>query len=279
MRNLEIITNTAMTIRRRGKDNRNMKIMRVSLLSALLVAAGSLLLATGARATIVDLTQPDSSGEINGALFYSTDQQPAGTGFIDPFIRVQANGNSGFEQGYNTDADYPFDDKHPRNFQHSLLLSSLSQFDINGTEYFKFMLDSNEPGGNKNEGHWFNLTALQIYTSNNGSPTTTTFNPDGTLNLGTLVYNIAPNSVINTATGSGKYDMVMYVPVSLFNLSDKYVILYFAGVGNGGFEEWTAATGLNPIPEASTIFPIIGLLAAVFSTQFVRRRQLQQVSR
>jgi hypothetical protein len=253
--------------------------IRVSSLSALLIATASFLFATSAHATVVDLTQPDSSGEINGALFYSTDQQPAGTGFIDPFLRVQANGNTGFEQGYNTDAAYPFDDKNPHNFQHSLLLSSLSQFDINGTEYFKFMLDSNEPGGNKNQGHWFNLTALQIYTSNNGSPTTTTFNPDGTLNLGTLAYNIAPSSVINTATGSGKYDMVMYVPVSLFNLSDKYVILYFAGVGNGGFEEWTAATGINPIPEASTFFPIIGLLAAVFSTQFVRRRQLQQLSK
>ena len=256
-----------------------MKIMRGSLLSTLLIAAGSLLLATSAHATIVDLTEPNSSGEINGALFFNTDQQPAGTGFIDPFLRAQASGNNGYDQGYNTDAGFPFDDKHPHNFQHSLLLSSLSVFDIGGTDYFKFMLDSNEPGGNKNQGHWFNLTSLQIYTSNNGSPTTTTFNPDGTLNLGTLAYNIAPNSVLNTATGSGKYDMVMYVPVSLFNLSDKYVILYFAGYGSGGFEEWTAATGLNPIPEASTIFPIIGLLAAVFSTQFVRRRQLQHVSR
>jgi hypothetical protein len=67
--------------------------------------------------------------------------------------------------------------------------------------------------------------------------------------------------------------------VSLFNLSDKYVYLYFAGQGNGGFEEWTAATSVAPIPEASTFFPIIGLLAAVFSTRFVRRRQLQQVSK
>ena len=282
MRNIGIIKNVAMTIRHLEKDNRTMKTIRVSSLSALFIATASFLFATSAHAIVVDLTTgPDASGEINGALFYATDQQPAGTGFIDPFIRVQDNGNGGFEQGYNTDAAYPFDDKHPHNFQHSLLLSSLSQFDIGGTEYFKFMLDSNQPG-NKVD-HTFTITQLQIYTSNNGSPTTTTFNPDGTLNLGNLAYNLNPtgqtNNVITTGTGSGKYDMVMYIPVSLFNLADKYVILYFAGNGTSGFEEWTAATGVNPIPEASTFFPIIGLLAAVFSTQFVRRRQLQQVSK
>src|SRR2546430_16792266 len=83
-------------------------------------------------------------------------------------------------------------------------------------------------------------------------------------------------TVVTTATGSGKYDAVVYIPVSLFNLSDKFVYLYFAGQGNGGFEEWTSATGVNPIPEASTFFPIIGLLAAVFFTLFVLRRPLQQ---
>src|SRR5437588_3887317 len=123
----------------------------------------------------------------------------------------------------------------------------------------------------------------QIYTANSGSLLPMSLNSDGTIALGNLAYNMnsggATNTVITTATGSGKYDAIVYIPVSLFNLSDKYVYLYFAGQGNGGFEEWTAATGVNPIPEASTFFPIIGLLAAVFSTQFVRRRQLQQVSK
>jgi hypothetical protein len=264
------------------QNNRYMKIIRVSSISTLFIATAALLTANGARATVVDLTTSlSASGNINGALFFASDQQPAGTGFIDPFLRVQDSGSGSFEQGYNTDAGFPFNDKNPHNFQHSLLLSSLSQFDMNGTEYFKFMLDGNQSGSTN---HTFTLTQLQIYTSNNGSPTTTTFNPDGTLPLGTLAYNLNPgggttNSVITTATGSGKYDAIVYVPVSDFNLLDKYVILYFAGNGNGGFEEWTAATGVAPIPEASTLFPIVGLLAAVFSTQFVRRRQLQQISK
>ena len=81
-----------------------------------------------------------------------------------------------------------------------------------------------------------------------------------------------------TPQSGGKGDAFVYVPFSSFNLSEKYVILYFAGQGNGGFEEWSAATS---VPEAITIFLIVGLLAAVFSTQFVRRRQwqLQRVSK
>src|SRR2546423_4762808 len=275
MRNIGIIKNTAMTTRRLGKDNQNMKTIRISSLSALLIAVASLLLATGARATVVDLTTSlSATGSINGALFFASDQQPAGTGFIDPFLRVQA---SPTEQGYNTDGGFPFNDKNPHNFQHSVLLSSLMQFNLNGTEYFKFMLDANQSGTSN---HNFTLTQLQIYTANSGSLLPMSLNSDGTIALGNLAYNMnaggTNNTVITTATGSGKYDAVVYIPVSLFNLSDKYVYLYFAGQGNGGFEEWTAATGVSPVPEASTFFPIIGLLAAVFSTQFVRRRQLQQ---
>ena len=276
MRTMGIIKTVAnqQFVRSKGY-NRNMKIMRVSLLSTLLIAAAAFL-TTNARATVVDLTTgPDATGEINGALFFATDQQPAGTGFIDPFLRVQA---SPTEQGYNTDGGFPFDDKNPHNFQHSLLLSSLATFNVGGTDYFKFMLDANQSGLTNMT---FTMTQLQLYTANSGSLLPTSLNADGTINLGTLAYNMnaggATNTVITTATGSGKYDAILYVPVSDFNLNDKYVYLYFAGQGNGGFEEWTAA--VSAIPEASAFFPVIGLLAAVFSTQFVRRRQLQQVSR
>jgi hypothetical protein len=253
-----------------------MKTFRISSLAVLLAVAAVISSATVANATVVDLTSgPGASGSINGALFFASDQQPAGTGFIQPFIRVQ---NKGFEQGYNTDGGFPFDDKHPHNFQHSVLMSSLSEFNIGGTEYFKFMLDANQSS------HQFPLTQLQIFTSNDGSQMVNTFDKNGVLQLnGTLAYNLnaggGSNSVLTTATGSGKFDMVMYVPVSDFNLNDKYMVFYFGGDGNGGFEEWTVATGVAPVPEASAFFPVIGLLAAVFSTRFVRRRQLLQVSK
>src|SRR5205085_6377073 len=146
----------------------------VSLLAAM--AAAAAFVATQAQASVIDLTTgADASGSFNGALFFATDQQPAGTGFIDSFLRVQASPN---EQGYNTDGAFPFDDKNPHNFQHSVQLSSLSTFAVNGTEYFKFMLDADQSGGSM---HTFTMTQLQFYTSNNGAQTTTSFSADGTL--------------------------------------------------------------------------------------------------
>ena len=260
-------------------EKNKMKATRITSLGALLIAAGALLFTVNAQATVVDLTTSlSATGNINGALFFASDQQPAGTGFIDPFLRVQA---SPTEQGYNTDGGFPFDDKNPHNFQHSVLLSSLATFDIAGTSYFKFMLDANQSGQSNQT---FTLTQLQLYTANSGSLLPTSLNPNGTIALGNLAYNLNPgggttNSVLTTALGSGKYDAIVYIPVSGFNLNDKYVYLYFAGQGNGGFEEWTAATLTAPIPEASALFPIVGLLAAIFSTHFLRRRQMARISK
>ncbi len=192
-----IIKNAPMTTRHLEKDNRNMKTIRISSL----IAAGSLLLATGAHSTVVDLINGDSGTITNSygtAIFEFTQPQPTGTGYIQPFLRVQ---NDPSEQGYNTSGGTPFDDK---------------------------------------AGPW-------------------------------------------THHGSGSGDMFAYIPVSAFagTASTDFVYMYVAFGGTdpsqGGFEEFTLV--VNPIPEASTFFPIIGLLAAVFSTQFVRRRQLQQVSR
>src|SRR5438128_658440 len=130
MRNMETIKNT------------NYISMKPIALLALAAIAGVAI--TSTQASVIDLTTgADASGSINGALFSATDQQPAGTGFIDSFLRVQA---SPTEQGYNTDGAFPFDDKNPHNYQHSIQLSSLSTFTLNGIPYFKFMLDANQSG-------------------------------------------------------------------------------------------------------------------------------------
>src|ERR1700720_4327839 len=200
--------------------NRQIKSFRSGALLAA-IAIISLTTTTRAYASVVELTTgPGANGTIGDALFFASDQQPAGTGFIDSFLRVQA---SPTEQGYNTDGGFPFDDKNPHNFQHSVLLSSLSEFNLNGTEYFKFMLDANQSGASN---HTFTMTQLQIYTANSGSLLPTALNADGTIALGSLVYNMnaggTTNTVVTTATGSGKYDAIVYIPVSLFNLSDKF---------------------------------------------------------
>src|SRR6267378_8059188 len=275
MRNLGIIKNAAMTIRHQGKDKRNMKIMRVSSLSALLIAAGALLFATGARATVVDLINGDS-GTINGAIFQFTQPQPTGTGIIQPFLRVQSDPT---EQGYNTSGGTPFDDKAGP-WTHNLTFADLmtTAVTINGQNYFKLLLDINQIS--TPSGRLLSLDQLQFYTSSTGSLTTTNISSLGTLrytfNAGDAVY---MDYFRNHGSGSG--DMFAFIPTSLFagTAATDFVYMYchFGNTyaSNDGFEEW--ALVVNPIPEASTIFPIIGLLAAVFSTQFVRRRQLQQL--
>jgi hypothetical protein len=266
------------------KGQTRMKAKTISLLSILIVTAGFLLTGASTQATIVDLTTgPDASGEIDGALFFATQQQPAGTGFIDPFLRIQ---EKGFEQGYNTDGGFPFDDKHPHNYQHSLLISDLTPTSFNGTDYLVFMLDSNQ-SGNSFAQHTIEMTSLQIFTTNDPNQTTESFTGGGILALnGTLVYNLdahGDNTVKATALGSGKADFFMYIPLSLVQTGQQYLVLYSA-FGNdipsdGGFEEWVFIPGTVPIPEAGTFFPVIGLLVAVLSTRVLRRRKIVQLAR
>ena len=251
-------------------------------LAALLVATAVLAAGTPAKATIVDLTTgPNASGDINGALFFATQQQPAGTGFIDPFLRIQ---EKQFEQGYNTDGGFPFDDKSPHNFQHSLYLPDLTATIYNGQAYLVFMLDSNQ-NGNSYTQHTLDMTALQIFTTNDPNQTVTSFNSKGILQLnGTLVYNLGNNNeVLTTATGSGKADMFMYIPVSLVQTGQLYLVLYSAFgnsiPSNGGFEEWVFVPGTAPIPEMATLFPVVGLIVAVLSTRVLRRRKIAQLAR
>src|SRR5882762_9696315 len=171
MRNLEIIRNAVMTTRHQQKDNRNMKIIRVSSMCTLFIAAAALLTTTGARATVVDLINGDNGTITNSygtATFQFTQPQPTGTGIIQPFLRVQ---NDPSEQGYNTSGGTPFDDK-PGPWTHNLTFADLmtTAVTINGQNYFKLLLDINEPNGAKSN---ISLDQLQFYTSTQGSLVTT----------------------------------------------------------------------------------------------------------
>jgi hypothetical protein len=129
------------------------------------------------------------------------------------------------------------------------------------------------------------MTALQIFTTNDPNQTVTSFNSKGILQLnGTLVYNLGNNNeVLTTATGSGKADMFMYIPVSLVQTGQLYLVLYSAFgnsiPSNGGFEEWVFVPGTAPIPEMATLFPVVGLIVAVLSTRVLRRRKIAQLAR
>jgi hypothetical protein len=276
---------TIMAIIKADQGNRTMKRKTVGLLSALIVATGFFFAGATAQATIVDLTtSPDASGEIDGALFFATQQQPFGTGFRDPFLRIDEKAPT--EQGYNTDGGFPFDDKSPHNFQHSLYIPDLTVTIFNGLPYLVFELDSNQ-AGNSYTMHDITMTSLQIFTTNDPNQTTESFTGGGILALnGTLVYNLdatGNNSVKMTALGSGKADMFMYIPADLVKTGELYLVLYSAFSNpvatTGGFEEWLFIPGTQPIPEMGTLFPVIGLLVAVLSTRVLRRRKIAQLAR
>ena len=228
-------------------------------------------------ATIVDLTGSNDSGTINGAQFVFTDQQPTGTGVIQPFLRVE---NTPTEQGYNTSGGTPFDDKAGP-WTHNLTIADLqgTEVTLSGTSYFKLLLDVNEPGGKKS---LISLDQLQFYTSTVGSQTTTSVS-----SLGTLRYSFnAGDGVILDASrnhGSGSGDMYAYIPSSDFSgaKTSDFVYLYAhfgnANASESGFEEW-ALVNVAPVPEMDALFPIIGFFAVAFATQHFRRWRAQHAS-
>ena len=252
--------------------------------TAALIAAGMLAIASIAQATVVDLIHNDEGSFTNQygtSIFQFTQPQPTGTGVIQPFLRVQANGA---EQGYNTSGGTPFDDKAGP-WTHDIQFSDLQStaVTVNGTTYFKIMVDLNEPNGAKST---ISLTELQFYTSATGSKTTLDI-----ASLGTLRYDMDAGGD-NTVTfdagrnhGSGSGDAFFYIPASAFagtNPND-FVYMYVAfGDADmttaGGFEEFTLVRNLTPVPEMSALFPIVGLLVAVGSTHVLRRRRMARVS-
>jgi hypothetical protein len=138
---------------------------------ALALAGG----AAGASAAIVDLSQ-NQTGTLNGALFQRADFRPAGTGFIDSFVRIQTN--DPVEQGYNTSGrPLAFDENNSPNFTRNLTFGEVPTVTVNGTAYKEFLLDINQT----NSSPLLSLDQLKIFTSAIGSQTTTDVNSLGTL--------------------------------------------------------------------------------------------------
>jgi hypothetical protein len=252
------------------------------LAAALMVLAAQ----SGARATVLNLIPPPSNGNLSGdsslgtVQFYTTDQQPTGTGYIRPFVRMQLNGSGTTEQGYNTDfRPVQFDEKQDAQYTHSLLLADLQIVTLGGNgSYYKFLLDANQTGSSPR----ISLADLQVYQGSDPDltgfdPTTHTFS-SGT---STLVYRldttvdnqielaVQGNNGFDANHGSGSGDLYVYIPTSLFKYSGDYVYLYSKfdqpNEPNDGFEEWAAVTGnfVAPVPEHSTIALAVSGLAGL----------------
>lgn len=247
------------------------------------LALGALCFATPAGAAVCDLTTAGSTCTVatdtstaTGDVYYTNaNPQPTGTGYIDPFLRLQNNGS---ESGYNTSADYipatntqdfQFDQKNPSfdgdpaittdflGYTHDLLLSSVPIVTINGVAYREFWLDINEPNGTKS---LLSLDELQIFLSPTGG-----LGVQGVSEYNTGTGQLAGLSAIYDldsggdnyvkldyalGSGSGSGDMTLYIPDSLFKKNGtgpylgQYVYLYSlfglqsCCTSGDGFEEW-----------------------------------------
>ncbi len=248
-----------------------MKPMKSSFsLQVALAAAALAFTVSASQATVLDLGS-SGSGSVGGALFSTTDIQPTGTGVFDPFLSIQ---NTPTEQGYNG-SNGNFDTKRVPQWTHEILFSQMQITTINGSQYYGFLVDVNEPNGVKAP---ISLDSLRLWTSSTIQTSTST-DANGKFNgsLGTLVFDLgAGNSVhyIDQQRGSGSGDINIFIPVSDFagTKPTDYVYMYQAwgssDMSEGGFEETAMIAGAVPVPEvapSSILFGFLGLVVAASS--------------
>ena len=217
-------------------------------------------------ATALDLTAANTTGTVTtgDAIFSRNDDQTTGTGVLRPFVRLQSPGNSTTEQGYNTDyRKLQFDENTSPQFTRSMLISDLATFQIGDVEYYKFVLDINEPDGASEE-----LLSLDVFDLYQGSAPdlhnydpTTKFGADATLafSLDATIDQYVKLDANLSSRGSGAGDMYAYVPTSYFTGSGDYLYL-FSRFGDhfgaeGGFEEWAGITGPSDPPAQMIPLP------------------------
>jgi hypothetical protein len=244
----------------------------------LAVAVAALSAAGTTKATVLDLGS-SGSGFLGGAFFSTTDIQPTGTGVFDPFLTIQ---NTPVEQGYNS-SDLNFDTKRVPQWNHEIQFSQLQTTTMNGTQYYGFVIDVNEPNGGPKS--LISLDSLKIWTSVTLQNSTST-DAQGKFNgsLGNLVFDLgADNSVTyhDSRHGSGSGDINVFIPVANFAgvSANDYIYMYQrwgnSDMSDGGFEETALIAGAVPVPEvtpSSVIFGFLGLVVAVSSRRALAAR-------
>ena len=247
----------------------------------LLVLVGLLLLGSFSTAHAVTLANvidlrtlnaQDETGIANGAFFYQNTSQATGTGYIDPFLRLQAQGSSTVEHAFNTDyrvggggGQAPLDAKSDPNYTHSLTFGELGIVTKNGTNYYLFTLDLDEP--NAGPFRDISLDQVKIYAGSapdlpDLSTTSLLWDMDGGAGGDAVVY-------LNggaLSPGNGGDDMQMLVPTSFFAGHDDDFMYFYTKFGatigadtdmdaDASFEEWRAFVEERheEVPEPATM--------------------------
>ena len=233
--------------------------------------------------------------------------QPTGTGVFDPFLSLDANGqtstgNNYIESAYNSDGHNAlYLDGHRPSWNTSLRVGDLASISISGTNYFAFILDANEPGGSKST---ISVDNIRIYTSATDNTASVGNDLSKLNNLGTLRWAMndplmtgssfdvakwikldASQENINKGSngGSGMADMIVYIPKAAFFGASASDYLWFYNLNGvhyssekglaaqAGFEEWSAVTGPQAqVPDSGTTIFLLGL--GLSGTFWAKRR-------
>lgn len=208
--------------------------MKRNRITSLLVVVGLAMASWTAQAAIFNLTGTGvASATVNGATVAREFVQPAGTGVLGSFVRLQSPGSTTAEEAYNTRDNGIFDNIGGDPNNHEITVGGVGFIDTNGAtaggEVMRFILDINEGGGPNS---LVSLNEVQVFltrTPNQPGPAdpSPTRPANGTLlNLLDLflVYQMDGNGNNRvdldgdfSTPGSGVSDMFLDIPLSMFN--------------------------------------------------------------
>ena len=203
----------------------------------------------------------------NGARICDADLKPTGTGIFDPFLRTNPGGNLSPSSGFNTDANIDSALNDADDSWTSALAKSGLQVTPDG--YVVFSVDINQIGEPDSDESKLSLAHFQLFSCTTATYTALTaaqgcssfYNLFG----GTLTRDAGERPDIATSTwvdidyrihssGSGKGDINVFVPVSVFTGTSSYIALLDGWgqpgtyVDNDGFQEWRALSGISECP-------------------------------